>query len=376
MNLRHASIATFVLLLILPSVGLTQASADLSEQLFADIADQRLDEFSHIEAAFILSGVTSRDTLQTLVQWYKDLVARIKAFRFDAIDRLSSANKVFNYIRTTLYDKYEERATTMLDIVHERRYNCVSSTILYNMVCQDLGWPTQAFETPTHVYTLFNEFEKDVVVENTHPMGFDIMKNLDIYSRYLAQFYPENQVYKIGLDRLYAHENSRGRVIDNTELLGLLAYNQAYFAMERGDYERAYAMVLVAQDFNRDSRSNVNFEMQLYHKWGKKCFEERRFHDAFEVLADGAYRYPENKALARNARAAMFNTLHVDWQKKNWAQTHRVLQEVRELDILAEADRRQLRGILSNWQKFFQGRDDARGLQQAEEQLRFWLKER
>ena len=42
------------------------------------------------------------------------------------------------------------------------------------------------------------------------------------------------------------HENSNGRVINNTELLGLLAYNQAYFAMKREDYEEAYRMVLVA----------------------------------------------------------------------------------------------------------------------------------
>lgn len=342
----------FLGLLLLPSALSAQTNA-LSDHLFTDIADHKLDDFSRIEAAFILSGVTSEDSLHAYMDWYDALVERIKAFRFDPIDHMSSANKVFNYIRTTLYDEYQEKSTTLVDIVKDRRYNCVSSTLLYNLVCQDLGWTTQAFETPTHVYTLFNEFDKDVIVENTHPMGFDIMKNLDVYSRYLAQFYPKNQVYKIGLDRLYAHENSHGRVINNTELLGLLAYNQAYFAMEKGDYARAYDMVLVAQDFNRDSPSNVNFELHLYFKWGRECFEAGRFYDAFEVLADGAYRYPGDKGLAKNARAAFFNTLHQTWRGKKWLQFQQLLTETEPLAILTGQDWRQVEAMLGNWKKYF-----------------------
>jgi len=41
------------------------------------------------------------------------------------------------------------------------------------------------------------------------------------------QYYAENEALKIGLDRIYAHENANGRKITNTELLGLIAYNLA-----------------------------------------------------------------------------------------------------------------------------------------------------
>jgi len=355
-------------LLLLPVV-LSAQTPSLSDQLVADIADHKLDDFSHIEAAFILSGVASEDSLQVYMQWYRDLVERIKQFRFDPIDRMSSANKVFNYIRTTLYDDYQRDSTTLLDIVKDRRYNCVSSTLLYNMVCEDLGWTTQAFETPTHVYTLFTEFDQKVIVENTHSMGFNIMKNLDVYSHYLAQFYPQKQVYKIGLDRLYAHENSHGRTINNTELLGLLAYNQAYLAMKKGDYERAYEMVLVAQDFNRNSPSNVNFELHLYYKWGEERFAAGRFYDAFEVLADGAYRYPENKGLTKNARAAFLNALRKNWRHKDWEQSRKLLDEVTELHIMSSSGWKQVEAVLHNWRTYFQGLSNSVGLHQVASHL-------
>ncbi len=332
----------------------SQAAPDLTQQLYLDISDQKLDDFSHIEAAFILSGVSTRDSLRHYLDWYDSLVTRIEGFHFDPIDRVGSAGKIFTYIRTTLYEKYEKNATTLLDIVDRKKYNCVSATVLFNYVCETLGMPTEAFETPTHVYTVFSEFGERIIVENTHPMGFDILRNLNTYSNYLAQFYPKKELYKIGLDRLYAYENRKGRVIDNTELLGLLAYNQAYFARKRGDYGKAYELILVAQDFNRDSRSNVNLEKGLYFDWGKQCFEERRFHDAFEVLADGVYRYPEDEDLVRNTQAAFFNSLSQYWQGKKWPQSRKIIREMLNLDILKVNDVRSLRSLLYEWRRFFQ----------------------
>ncbi len=349
-------LSCIILILIQSALGTHPVYAqkpDLQTKLFTDIQDGKLDDFSHIEAAFILSGVNSPDSLTYYLNWFNNLVAKIKGFHFDEFHRLHAAKKLFNYVRTSLYDEYKLDATTLPDIVNKRMYNCVSSTILYNTLCEALGWQTEAFETPTHVYTIFTDFGKKVIVENTHPMGFDIMKNLHVYSSYLASFYPESQRLKIGLDRLYEHENSQGRMINNTELLGLLAYNQAYFAMKRGDYKKAYDLILVAQDFNEKSPSNEFFEQSLYYKWGKQCYEEGRFYDAFEVFCDGTFRYPKNKDFAQNCRAAFFQTLQRIWQTKNVELTLQMIDEIRQLKILTEKDRQHLKFILQRWLSFY-----------------------
>ena len=209
-----------------------------------------------------------------------------------------------------------------------------------------VGLRTMAFETPTHVYTIFSNFERTVMVENTTTMGFNIYKNLNAYSRYMRQYYPENRMYQIGLDRLYAYENAHGRRITNTELLGLISYNQAYFAFEDKNYDDAYGYVLLAQQFNRDSRSNQRFEKRLYYTHGKVLFSNKNYPRAFQLFADAAYRYPDNPDFRKNCIAAFMNTLKTRSEQGDWQDVVHMHYEMLELDILGDKELRFLRQYL------------------------------
>ncbi len=343
-----------LLLLFAWGTGFAQFDTALERHLQRDIENNRLDDFSLIEAAFILSGANQPDSLARYMNWYNSLLETIRSYNLDAHDRIASASKVFAYLHGAWLQTYKEEATTLTDVVNEKRFNCVAGTILYNLVCADLGWPTEAFETPTHTYTIFADFGHDITVENTSPIGFNIMRNLHDYSRYLMQFYPENQAYQIGLDRIYAYENSKGRKINNTELLGLLAYNRAYFANKRQDYKEAYDFVLLAQSFNRDSRSNVRFEINLYYRWGQQLVQQQDFQTAFEVFADAYYRYWENKDFAKNCKIAFQLAQKENWQKKDWFQFQELTNEMLDLGLMEEQDMQPLKAYMVNWIKFFQ----------------------
>ena len=283
-----------------------QNEPSLLDLLTADLEDQSLDHFSRIETAFILSGANNKTQLDVCMDWYRETLESLQDGSMDPFQPETSARSVFIYLHTAHLKKYEEKSTTLLDIIRTKTFNCVSSTILYNLLCADVGLETRAFETPTHVYTLFTQYDKRIMVENTTSMGFNIINNLQHYSRHLAQYYPKNQVLKIGLDRLYFHENSKGRQIDNTELLGLMAYNQAYLARKNNQFAKAYEWILLAQMLNSDSRSNIQFEKSMYYQWGKMLVDASRFEEAFSVYADGYYRYPEMKELAHNCKLSFF----------------------------------------------------------------------
>jgi hypothetical protein len=322
----------------------------LEEHLRQDIEDGRLDDFSKIEAAFILSGVDNPDSLRACVRWHDDLVGTIENFRFQMTDRVESARKVFGYLHGVWLKKYETGATTLLDIKDRKTFNCVSDTILFNLTCERLGWDTEAFETPSHVYSVFEAIGVRVTVENTSAMGFDIMGNLAAYSRYLAQFYPENRAVQIGFDRLYAYENGKGRPIDNTELLGLLAYNRAYFCRNRDEFARAFDFVLFAQKFNADSRSNVDFEIGLYGRWGKNLFDRGLFEQAFEVCAGGFRRHPEVEDFRLHLRAVFFQILQ---SRRGWGDMRPFVDAVIDLDasepsVLGPEDIQRLKPFLED----------------------------
>ncbi|MBN1894234.1 hypothetical protein JW906_07050 [bacterium] len=343
-------------LLIGPGGGIRAVVDESFEiRLAEDIADFELDDFSHPEAAFILSGVQDPDTLARCMAWYGLVLDGAKAV-IDYSDRVGSANRVFHFLHARWLRHYRLEATTLLDIMHGKTYNCVSATILYNLLCTDIGWSTDAFETPTHVYTLFNNFTRDIMVENTSPIGFNIVQNLRAYSQMLAQYYPDNQAYRIGLSNLYLFEQKGGRRIDNTELLGLLAYNQAYFARKDGRFERAYRWVALAQNFNRDSRSNQKFELNLYREWTLKLYESSRYAEAFQILADAAYRYPGEPDFTKNLRASFLSAMKSFWEAKDWQAGRDLVFRYLDSDAVKSGPDAILAGIFRNWAAFLASR--------------------
>jgi hypothetical protein len=340
-------------LFLLPPL-LAQWDTALEQELVQDIDDYQLDEFSLTEAAFILSGANQPDSLDKYIAWYDELLQTLRDYNLDLHDRIASASKVFSYLHGAWLLTYKEEATTLLSVVNEKRYNCVAGTILYNLICADLGWPTEAFETPTHTYTIFPDFGDDITVENTSPIGFNIMRSLRDYSRYLLQYYPQSEALQIGLDRIYAYENSKGRKINNTELLGLLAYNRAYFADKAGHFRQAYDFVLLAQKFNRDSRSNVNFEIGLYYRWGKQLVEQQDYQSAFHLFADASGRYWENSDFSKNCKYAFQLAQKNNWQNKEWASFQSLTDEMLALELLDDKELESLKAYMFNWIQFYQ----------------------
>jgi len=328
-------------------------SQSLSEKLYRDIIDGQLDEFTRLEAAFIISGADDSLRLRQGLDWYRQVLDDIRSKNLIGFDKIPSAEKLFLYLHSTWLKTYKEKATTLFDIMNRKEYNCVAATVLYNLLCDDVGLSTEAFETPTHVYTIFTNVAQQVMVENTSPMGFNIMKNLQRYSKYLLQYYPKNESLKIGLDRIYAYEHANGRRIDNTELLGLIAYNLAVFSYEQKNYEKAFQDVQIAQYFNADSRSNRKFEISLYYRWGEMLFNNRKFYQAFEVMADAYYRYPENDDFKRNCRSAYVNALGMLWIAKAWDKTEAIIREMNDLDIMTDRERLAQTRVLNDWIRFF-----------------------
>ncbi len=354
-----------ILLIVTTTIGLF--GQPLSEQLILDLSDGELNNFTRIQAAFIVSGAESLDRLQQGTMWFERLLDDIKAKNLIGFDRVPSAEKLFLFLHTTRLRDYQLHATTLFDIMERRAFNCVSATVLYNLLCDELGLSTEAFETPTHVYTIFSNVGQRVMVENTTSMGFNIMSNLQRYSQYLLQYYPKNEALKIGLDRLYAHENAHGRTINNTELLGLICYNRAVFNAEQKNYQQAYEMVKLAQMLNRDSRSNRRFEISLYYRWGNELFQAKRFFEAFEVMADACSRYPDNDDFKRNCQNAFINSLHQSWVEKNWEATEQMIHQMELSGLLTDRERDRAVQALEYWLDYFAiNRLDALWLQAKE----------
>ena len=339
---------------------------DLIKNLKFDLQNERLDSFTLIEAAFVVSGAETPMELEDGMAWFESLITDIQLKNIPVPGNdAETARRLFNYMHAVWLPDYEKYATSLLDIQQRRGYNCVSATVLYNLSCLELGLQTAAFETPSHVYTIFENFTDHVMVENTSPMGFNIMRNLKAYSQYLAQFYPKKMIYQIGLDRLYLYENSKGREISNFELLGLICYNRALMAAEKSDYEHAYTFVQLAQQFNRDSRSNVDFEHHIYPHLGQQLFQRQRYADAFFLFQEAALRYPREDAYVKNCVRAFKNGQDHAWEQKNWNLTVDMVREMDSLGLLSPEEEQVQQKILNRWIYYFKSRGKEKSAQKA-----------
>lgn len=71
-----------------------------------------------------------------------------------------------------LLKRYDPKAHTLKDVLEEGRFNCVSSTLLYNLLARQIGLDTASELQPTHVRAQLRSAQTPVIIETTAKDGF------------------------------------------------------------------------------------------------------------------------------------------------------------------------------------------------------------
>jgi hypothetical protein len=80
--------------------------------------------------------------------------------------------------------------------------------------------------------------------------------------------------------------------------------------------------------------------------------------EAFTVFADGYYRYPDNEDFLNNTFVAFYKSLEMNWYKRDWPESARLIEEMNILEVYKEEDYNKLRQILLNWYHYFSKQND------------------
>lgn len=199
------------------------------------------------DAALRASGYEHDDDIRTARAKLESFVAPVVG-SLEAVqdDRRRAAS-----LLASLHDKggllgtYDARATTLRDVIERRHFNCVSASVLYNLLAARLRLDAAAQLLPTHARTLLSLPDgkklSRVVVETTSSGGFD--PNEEAERRILASVAgPRAQ----GARTLVAES---GAVVDTQVLIGIIYVNRASIAQEGGDYERAESLFARGEAF-------------------------------------------------------------------------------------------------------------------------------
>lgn len=217
---------------------------------------------------------------------------------------------------------YQSERTTLLDLLGNGTYNCVSSAYLFNYLATQTGYRTRAVVVPGHVYSQFYSDGRWIDVETTSRRGFDPFRKP-----------PQTPT---GNGRAYIPDKGAGRthiVISNVQLLSLIFYNRGTLALESGRPGTAaplFYRALLGFPGHFESKENL---LAAFIKWGRMLVAQNNHSKAAAVAADAiriSGKRSETEALSRfvyfswsNAQAAQHRYADAIAMIKRYTDTNR-----------------------------------------------------
>ncbi len=226
-------------------VDLSHAS-ELERQLFADARDGTLDDFSMIDAALIASGLPDGEALALYRKKYRSLLSGARRIANREETDYARARSVFVYLHKKILQTYGLHSVDMVGVFSRGDYNCVSATVLYNALLEDMNIESWGVLVPSHAYSIVQVDGRAVEVETTSPKGFDPARTEEVYRQLLKQYGLDGALYdsaggKRKSASLIREVEGKKQPVVNLTMVAVIYSNLAAARVRDGDIEGALA---------------------------------------------------------------------------------------------------------------------------------------
>ncbi len=274
------------------------------DRLVDDAADGQLDQFSLIEGALIAGGVHDPQHLQACLDLFRRRASRLNQLDRPHAPPRQRAVMVLRFLhRELLTGDYDPDATQLAGMFQTGQFNCVSSAVLFQALCQQIGltaWPVLG---EGHVSCVVPSDGRHWLVECSSADWPDLLAAGDRRT-----------------DFVLGATGSTGRAprsIRPAQLLAVIYYNRAIGLLEAGCYRDSIAANLAAwrvDPDNGDVRQNL---LAAINNWAVSLIAAGRYVDAARVLATGRKIAPGYEKFLHNE---MF--LYQRWARQPRADRH------------------------------------------------------
>ena len=259
-----------------PELCLPAVAAE--QRLWDDLADGRLDEHGILEAALIAEGAEEAETSECV----KRVSDRLASWRADGVldgTPRQRAEKLFDLMhKDLLAGGYRQDASDLAEAIQHGRFNCVSTTLLWQHLAAELEVPAVARQLPGHVQSVLSVGEARIIVETTCPRWFALV---DDEGRPRAA--------SIAWDGVPAVSATAGeaRELDDAALIASVYYNRGLALLGRREFAAALAATHAAHRLdpaNAAARTNV---LATLNNWALHLAEHGQTARAIWLLETG-----------------------------------------------------------------------------------------
>lgn len=328
--------------------GVSKLTKDLVMRAQRRAPNTAIEGFDLTDAALIASGFDTPAALKRARANFERLVGPLVAKLRSVPEPRKQGQQLLGVLHRGLLGEYDARATTLGDILERRRYNCVSASVLYNIMALRLGLDAGAQLLPTHARTLLTlpksaASKQAVVVETTSQHGFD--PSPAELERILAAVAGPREPSESGARAIVP---DRGVNVDTLVLIGTIYINRASIVQEQDKFEQAERLFAVGEAFASGAAMRQVLRDQraaLLSQLGADDIisgSPERFLRAYRTLKSAIALEPKEprirSAVLQNLRAAAERVISQAADQKGEAAVEKLVLEAKKLG-LSEAER-------------------------------------
>ena len=301
----------------------------LEEALFEDTRDGRLNRVG-LEQAILIASEIDQDHLPLYVQkidsLYNQIALRYPMKKFSPFQK---GQTILKFLHQTVLRHYDASATEIQTALDTGKYNCVSATLLFNILCSRFGVRTAGVEVPTHLYAiLFDPALKNgsVEVQTTSPQGF-----------FIKGFFRNEFIYDSAIQTWQGK-----RTITDVELIGVVYYNRGIYWIKQKAFGRALPFYQKALTLDPRFPQLDLLVADLYTAWGNVFFQNQKFEQSAQIYLNGIYflsqdkKFSIPKALKENYVSSLINQASLDIKQKKWDQAQERLKKAFKSGLFRE----------------------------------------
>jgi tetratricopeptide (TPR) repeat protein len=336
-------------------------------EFFRKVIQNNMDLESYYDAFLIASGIT--DTESFLEYKTKLNILRQKA-QEDLSQYVSAGSEVFAeallkwLYQEQILSKYVIKATLAQDLLDRGQYNCLSSSILYNLLYTEFGFKAKGVLTKDHSFsTIITEDGREIDVETTIAYGYNPgerqVEQLESIQRIV---YVPKSNYRDRTDvsvatliaSLYANSISLlGRSI-NDPLEGLAMYKKGYYLapdfdffsknivasmnnlavdyIKNGNYENAWSYFNQLEKFAPNNSITTQNKIYYYNTIGTLYLNAKDYPSAIQAFREGITDIgADGKVLKRNLKVAYYNYAVNEYNAKRYNNANFISNEALEV---------------------------------------------
>jgi len=215
--------------------------SSFEQQVFAELLENNQPSWFDI---FICNdSLVTQAKANEYVKVIKEIAGRFKTDYYLQMNEKKKIQKIYAAIHEEMLGKYTP-LVPFSSIFTSKEYHCVSSSMLYALVFDELNIPYQIRTIPGHVYLVAYPSSSYIVVETTDPLHGTLIFDQTFKAKYIeylrdSKLISKEEYYHSSLDSLFNAHFYKSNVIGQKGLASIQYINQFYSSFEDLHYRDA-----------------------------------------------------------------------------------------------------------------------------------------